>query len=545
MSDIAKEIIALRNRERDVQANYRALWQQIADLMFPRESQIDTTQTPGTDKMLKVYDSTAVLDSQDMASGLSAAIIPTGQKFFGLTVDDRDLAASDPVQRYLLLATEILHKEIFESNFMLQFNETLRSLVVFGTGNLFSEWDGAHGKLNYKDHDISVYQIREDAGGKVDTMLLTFTLTARQVVAEFAAEGLSDDILKNAEEPETEDKRFEFIQVVRPREKRNPQMADAGNMPWESLVVDVKEQQVVREEGFQEFPFAVARWMKTSSEQYGTGQGTQVLPDVKILQVVKKDLVECSNKWNNPPREAGPGVEGVINVTPGAINYVQEMGHIKALEQGMLGNFPITKEMLEFQQEIVHKAFFREIFVVLSDLTQRMTTVEIRERMREGLRRLASPVARLHAELMNPVIMRSVLLLIRNGRIPYPPDELQGAQFGIEYQGQLALALQDQHAQGFVRWADDAQRLEPVFPGIKDNVSADRAFRRLGRSYGVHLEDIATEDEVAAIRQARQEALEAQQAQEAAQAAAEGYKQTTGAPEEGSPAGELMATMKE
>ena len=134
MTDIAEDIIALRNRERQAQANFRALWQQTADLMFPRENQIDTTQTPGTDKSLKVYDSTAMLDSQDMASGLSAAIIPTGQKFFGLTVEDRDLAARDAVQRYLLLATEIAHNELFESNFMLQFNETLRSLVVFGTG---------------------------------------------------------------------------------------------------------------------------------------------------------------------------------------------------------------------------------------------------------------------------------------------------------------------------------------------------------------------------------------------------------------------------
>lgn len=544
MSDKAKEIVALRDRAREYQANFRSLWQQTADLVFPRENSIDTTQTPGVDKAIQVYDGTARRDSQDMASGLSASMIPTGQKFFGLTVEDRNLTTKDEIQRYLLLATEILHDAIFESNFMLQFNETLRSLVVFGTGNLFSEWDRKRGRLNYKDYDISQYQIREDAQGNVDTVILTFTLSARQAVAEFGAEMVPAYILVSDDQPETEDERFEFIHTVRPRKDRNPQFRDARNMPWESVVVAVKEPTVVLEEGFEEFPFAVARWMKSSNEVYGRGQGTESLPDVKVLQKIHKAFVDCGNRWNNPPREVLESFEGVLNVTPGATNFVQELPSSRALDSAVLGNFPITKEMLEFHQEIIHKAFFRDIFVALSDLTQRMTTVEIRARMREGLRRLASPVARLHSELMNPTIMRSTLLLIRNGRIPRPPRELEGARFGIEYKGQLALALQDQQAQGFVRWADFLGQLEEISPGAVDNMNVDRAARRMGRSMGVHLDDIATEEEIAAKRQARQEALEAQQEREMAQAAVASYGPTGKAPEEGSPAGKLMEAAK-
>ncbi|KKK49972.1 hypothetical protein LCGC14_3129670, partial [marine sediment metagenome] len=120
----AKEIINLRDRELAKQATFRSLWQETADLMFPRENQITGIQTSGTDKSRNIFNTTAVFDSQDMASGLSAAFIPSGQLFFGLKAKDRELSQIDRVRRYLSIATEITHDELFESNFMRQFNET-------------------------------------------------------------------------------------------------------------------------------------------------------------------------------------------------------------------------------------------------------------------------------------------------------------------------------------------------------------------------------------------------------------------------------------
>lgn len=541
----AQDIIALRNKERGAQSQFRSLWQETADFVFPREDQINTQSVPGTDKMRNLYDTTAILDSQDMASGLSGALIPTGQKFFGLRVSDRDVADIDAVARYLSLATEVTHEQLFESNFMLQLNETLRSLVVFGTGNLYSEWNPKTLGLNFKDFDIGLYQIREDSMGRVDTVILTYTLTARQAVQEFGVGNVGDDIQKLADTTDKAETAFEFIQIVRPRSDRNPNLSDNLNMPFECLFVDVKGQLIVKESGFEEMPFAVARWMKSSNEKYGRGQGTEVLADVKMMQQMKKDFIDCGNRWNNPPLEVLESFEGRVNITPGALNFVRERKTIAGIEQQVLGNFPVTREMLEFQQEVIHKAFFRDIFVQLSGLTgDRRTTVEIIERIREGLRRLALPVSRVQSELFNPVIMRSVLLLVRNGRIPYPPPELQGRQFGIEYQGELALALRNQQAKGFQQWAEFVAAMEQVFPGVSDNVEADRAVRRMAESFGVNVGDLATDEEVQAKREARRQTAAANQAAALAGAAAEGYGKTNKAPEPGSPAEALMGAMK-
>lgn len=544
-SKSAEEIIKLEEREWAKQSNFRNLWQQTADLVFPRENQITTLQATGTDKTVKVYDPTAILDSQDMASGLSAAFIPSGQQFFGLIAKNKALSEIDVVSRYLSNATRITHEELFESNFMLQLNETLRSLIVFGTGNLYSEWDNKKLGLNFKDWDITFYQILEDNHGLVDTILLKYPMTARQAFQEFGDKA-GQKVLEALAKPETENKVFDFIHYVAPRENRNLNLSDTYNlnMLFESVFVNVKEKIIVEEGGFPEFAFAVCRWMKSSHEKWGRGQGTESLSAVKELQQMHKDFVECGNKWNNPPKEILDTFEGTVDVRPNALNFVQEKGTIRAIEQQVLGNFPITKEMLLFQQEIIHKAFFVDVFAPLANLPgDRRTTVEIYQRVKQAMKKLASPVYRVQSELFTPVITRCVLLLIRNGKIPLPPPELQGQGFGIEYISELALALRNQEAKAFMEWSTFVAEMEAVFPGAKDNIDSDSAIRRMGRSFGVNEEDMSSEEEVEAKRAARAQEMAAMQAMEAAGAAAEGYKKVKDAPETGSPAEALMSAV--
>ena len=543
MSALAVEIIALRDKLRAKQAAYLILCQDAADLIFPRENQITSAQSGYASKMEDVLDSTAILDSQDMASGLSAALIPSGQTFFGLKTKNKALSEQDIVRRYLAMATESAHTEMFESNFMLQLNETLRSLVVFGTGNLYVEWDARNGQLNYKDYDIAFYQIEEDNHGNVDTVVVTFPMTACQAVQEFGLENVGKKIADAYAKDETRYALFDFIHVVRPRLTRNPNLRDNRNMPYESVYVNVSDKAVVSEGGFEEFPFAVARWMKSSFEKYGRGQGTEILPDVKVLQTMKRDFIECGNKWNRPPLIVNPTFEGQVRLMPGAVNY-GAADDIQGIRNTAMGTFPITREMLEFQQEIIHKAFFRDIFVQLADLRgDRRTTVEIMERIREGLRRLSLPVARLQSELFNPLITRSIKLLIRNGRIPMPPPQLQGESFGIEYVGELALALRSQQAKGFMQWATFVGQMESIFPGSRDNVNADAAIRRMSEAWGVNVNDVASEEEVAAKRQAAAQAMQMQAQAQMAQMAADGYKKTKDAPADGSAAKQVMDAM--
>lgn len=540
MDSLAEELIKLYEREESKAANFRTLYQNTADLMTPRENQITSIQYPGGEKTADLADPTGVMALQEMVSGLSINLFPPGQRFYNVTMSDIRLNKIESVKRTLGIITDVSHEKRANSNFMLQANETLKSICAFGTGNMYSEWVAGDG-LNYRDYDIGQYLIMENSKGRVDTMLLKFPYTARQALQEFGDSAGKEVIEANADAKKQNDI-FYFLYVVRPRTDRNPSLSDNLNMPFEALYINIKEKIIVGDGGgYPEFPYTVPRWTKSSNEVFGRGQGTFALPSVRELQTMKKDFIECANKHNNPPLEALESNEGPVNVFPGALNWVQQMGSIKAIEQNALGNFVITKDVLEMQQGEVRKMFFNDVFVQLANLKgDRRTTLEIRERLAEGLQRLGPPVGRLQEEWLSPLVIRDILLLLRNGQLPPLPPEMQGQAFKIDFVGRLAMELKSQQAQGFLRWVGYGAEMEGVFPGVTDNVDSDDGYRRLGETLGVNIEDIASQEDVTAKREARQAQLEAKQMLEAAQQAGQAYQGATKAPEKGSPAEVLM-----
>lgn len=539
----AQEIIALRDREKAKQSNFRSLWQETADLIYPRQNQIVNKQIPGQPKTQEIHDVTAMTESQNMASGLSSYMVQPGREFFGLRASRKELNDIEIVRHYLSMITEQVHEALYASNFLLELNETLRSLVTFGTNNLYSEWTVKTG-LNFRDHDIGSYQVLENSEGRVDTNIMTLPMTARQAIQEFGEDAFEENshVLKAFNEEDDKENTFNFIYLVRPRAEYSPSMIDVLNMPFEVYYVAEEDKKVVKQDGFPEFPYAIARWMKSSSEVYGRGVGTESLPVVRGLQQMKKDFLESANKWNNPPKEVLESYNGVVDETPNALNFVVEIPSIKAIDQGTRGAMPITKDVLEGEREIVREAFFKPTFEQLASLGKgdRRTTVEIIERLKEGMKKLSNPIGRILAELLTPLITRSVLLLMRNGAIPSPPAQLQGQKFKIEYIGPLALALKDQHVRAFDYWLDLATRMEVLFPGAKDNIDSDEAMRDIGDFLGVkesHRRGVRERD---AIREQRQAELDRQREMEMAAMMAQGYGQTTKTPESGSAAEQLQ-----
>jgi hypothetical protein len=134
------------------------------------------------------------------------------------------------------------------------------------------------------------------------------------------------------------------------------------------------------------------------------------------------------------------------------------------------------------------------------------------------------------------MITRVVFLLLRNGRIPPPPPELQGQEFKIEYIGPLSLALKSSEVEASQQWIGIVGEIEQISPGAIDNIDFDDAVRRMGRAFGVNEEDIASEEQRDEKRRIRQAKEEAQLALQAIQVGGQAYGQTTAAPEEGSAA---------
>jgi len=534
----AVEILKLYDHEEAKAATSRSLFQDVAEYVVPRQDQITQTSYPGEPKTDQLLDSTAVMAAQEMRAGLSNNLFPPGQKFFGFRASKRQVAENEAVKRWLSMAADVEHEQLFASNFSSQLDQTILADSVFGTGNIYSEYTT---RLNYRDFDIGSYLPMENSKRIVDSILVKFVFTARQAFQEWG-DNAGEAVLKAMEETKTQNDNFEFVHLVRPRTKRNPQLSDNLNAPFESFYVAVKDKIIVDEGGFYEFPYHVGRWTRVANEVFGRGRGTLGLPRIKMLQAMMKAYITCANLHNAPPMEIlADSLEGEPLIFPRAVNWVSELGSMKALDRGILGNFIITEKSLEAQQELVRKVFYNDIFVQLANLTgDRRTTLEIRERIGEGLKRLGPPIGRFQREILSPLIIRTLFLLVRNGEILPPPPELLGENFEVDYIGRLALELKSHQIAAARQWIMDTAAISEVKPDVLDNIDFDSSVRRMGEGYGVNIDDINSLEEVQRIREERAKQQQAQQALQVAQMAAQGYKDTSKAAEAGSPAAELQ-----
>ncbi len=538
-SERAKQIVLRYEAEIAKAQNFRNLYQDTADLMYPRMDQITSIDTPGNEKTRTLFDSTAVLAKDGMTSGLSNTIVPPGQPFFVLQAAKEELNNNDNVSNWLSNATKVVHLKLFGSNFLIQLNETLRATVVFGTGCLYSDYKT---ELNFRDYDIASYVILENAKGLIDGILLEINYTARQAF-ELWGNKAGEQVVKAMSVIKNQTKMFKFIHQVVPRTDRNPQMEDSLNMPWESTFVSFKEKEIVEEGGFESFPFAVVRWTKASNEVWGRGQGTYALPDVRMLQQIKADMLETVQKHNNPPLEVLWSHDGEVRTSPRAINLVQEMGTIKAIQQQALGNPVWTMEVLEAQQALVKEIFFGDIFKKFSDLKgDRRNEFELRELSGERLQMLGPSVGRLWVELLDPLVIRTFKLCLKRGEIPPIPAELGtgSIDLNIDYIGRLAMELKSYQANGYREWVRTLAEIEQFIPGTLDIVNNDNGSRQLGHTFGVDPANMNSDEVMAQTREVRAKAQQEQQELENAALMAKAYGDGGNKAEEGSMAASVQ-----
>ena len=536
----AEEIISLHNSEEEKMSSFRNLCQQVADLMYPSNNDITTIKAPGTDLYCDIRDPTALFALDKATAGYIANWIPKDRLFCGIRILDRKVSETGVAKRWTALATQILHDEIFASNYMQQLQQSVKSLLAFGPCCSYSEFSPVLRSLNYKNWHISSYVFKENSRGVPDCVSIKFKKTARQLCEEFKNPG--EKVLEAANDLKTESKQFEFIHIVRPRIRRNRWLVDNLNKPYESVFVNVDEKLTVEESGFDEQPYTIARW-EISTDKFGRGRGMAMLALTKVLQQMQKDLLELGNRFNRFPMEVvRDDLENdEVDLSPDAKNYVSKIGAIAPVAQGATGNFPITMDILQMYQDMVkNEGFYNDIFSQFRALKgDRRVQLELELRNQEGLDQLVASVSNVESEFFTPQLTRTVLLLLRNGRIPPPPAELMGQDFGIEYMGKLAMAAKQYQARGFMQFSQFIANFKDIYPNAIDEINMERTIPDVALAMGMKVEHLNTPEEKAELKAKREENEQMMKQLAQMEAQSKAYKDTQKAPEAGSPAEQM------
>jgi hypothetical protein len=288
---------------------------------------------------------------------------------------------------------------------------------------------------------------------------------------------------------------------------------------------------VVRQSGYNEFPYLVPRWAKATGEIFGRSPSFNALPDIKTLNKAVEIGLKAWAKAIDPPLLVqDDGVIGKVRMTPGGITVVRSDASVQTLQIG--SNWQIT-DMKENQlRTAIRQAYYSDQLQLQEGPQMTATEVQVRYELMQRL--LGPTLGRFQSEFLNPLIERVFGLMLRAEAFEIAPDIIQGERVDVEFVGPLARSQRMEEAIAVEKLYALAGQVAQIDPSIIDNINHDQAIRMRAELLGVPKSVLRGEDEVGQIREQRamqqqmqQEMMQQQQQAEIMKSQAEATRDAT------------------
>ena len=248
------------------------------------------------------------------------------------------------------------------------------------------------------------------------------------------------------------------------------------------------------------------------------------LSDVKALQVMHKRKAQAIEKMVNPPMMGPTSLRNVAtSILPGDITYVDEIETQKGFRPVHEVNFQIQPLLMDIQahQDRINRAFYVDLFLMLYQSDRReITAREIEERHEEKLLALGPVLEQINQDLLDPLIDITFEIMLKQGRIPEPPEELHGEDLKVEYISIMSQAQKLVGLAGVERFSGFASQVASVNPESLDKIDTDQLLDIYGDMTSIPAGIVRSDESVAEIRKQRaQQQQAAQQAELAKQGA--------------------------
>ncbi len=508
-------------------ANWDDLWAQVAKKLLPVADDFNSQRSPGSVRTNQQYDAFPGLALNRYAAAVDSGLTPRTTMWHGVTTGEPSLDEEDETKAYLQQMSRMLWSTRYspKANFANQNHELFISHGAFGNGCMFVE---AHpdGGCSYRSIHLSQIFVQEDRQGFIDTFHRKFPMTARQIRDRVVNDGwtMPAKVAKAIEKKEL-DAPFDILHVVMPREDHDPDRLDFQGMRYTDIYICVEDKSpLYTESGFRELPYMFARNVTSTSEMYGRGPGVQMFPDIKMLNEMKRDIIEVANMAADPPTLLHEdGILGAFRATPGARNYggVDENGRPRAIPYQNGANPGLGLELVQDTRNQIDDGFMGIYFRVLLENPQMTATQALLIAQQQG-QMTAPTVGRLQSEYLDNLIRRESGITFRQGRHPPMPDALRdyleqtNQRLRLEYESPMtraartgeAIALQ-QTFEALSPWA------QVKGPEVYDRFDGKKVAELLSKVNGVPQdvlktdEQLEAEDEQKAMQQAAQMALQA------------------------------------
>lgn len=496
----AKSILERYQSLRTDRQNWESHWQEVADYMLPRKADITKTRSKGDKRHELIYDGTATHALELLAASLHGMLTNTVSPWFYLKYKSDELNQEDEATEWLEDCTRVLNQAFNRSNFQQEIFELYHDLIAFGTAALFISEDDEN-ELRFKNIHISEIYITENAKGFVDSLTRKFKMQAKNIPYSFPNAELPPELVKKIEKAPYE--QVNIIHSVYPS-------TEYKNKKYDSCYIHEDSGALLSEKGFNEFPFAVPRYLKSSNEIYGRSPAMNALPDVKMLNVMSKTSIKAAQKQIDPPLLVpDDGFIMPVKTMPGGLNYYRAGSRDRIEPLNIGANNPIGVQQEEQRRDAIRQNFF--VDQLLSVQGTQMTATEVIQRNEERMRVLGPVLGRLQSELLQPLITRSFNILLRQKKFKEVPEFLGNQNIEIEYVSPLAKAQKTGELQALMRGIEVMGSLQNVAP-VMDYLDTDNLVMYIKDVLGIPAKILKSKNQVAQIRQ-EQQAMQQQQMQ--------------------------------
>lgn len=502
----------------------RAQWdsfiQEISEVVCPRKAYINEKQTtPDGEKEGQLYNTTAIQCNQTLAHGQLSYAMPFSERWFA-SEPPLDMT-SDGSRRWYAKCGEIMAQGLATSSFYTHAHEACIDRGGFGTGVIFCE-ESLESKsgLFFCVPQAGSYCIVENAEGFVDTFYWKRELTADQIAGQFGEDKLPEKVRKDFENPE---KRYttkhKVVHAVYPRKDRDYTSFKAANKEFASCYFMPETKTLLRESGYDSFPYLTSRYLKWGDEPYGWCPGWQALPAARQLNLLEK-LMDTMAEVALYPRMLIPStLAGNVALGAGGVTIYNPFQNAKPETWGYEGQYEPGVERLQRREQEIKDAYHYDLFRMFEQIDKQMTAREVAERATEKLVLFSPTFVRMQEEWLQPLLHRVFSIYLKQGRFPEPPPEVIAEdQAGphirpprITFTSRIALAIRSLQSSGFMNLLETLQPMMAVDPSVRHIIKPHEAGVGIARNFGVPEEWLSTQEEYQGAIQAEQQAMAAQQ----------------------------------
>ena len=233
----------------------------------------------------------------------------------------------------------------------------------------------------------------------------------------------------------------------------------------------------------------------------------KALPFARLLNAIAKTNLRAMMKHTDPPIAVPDNAFLMpFNMNPRAVNVYNKDSMSSGKDLFAFGNFgdpQMGLNAIAYYTQQVKSLMYNDIFLAFEGISKEMNNPEVMERINEKMTLLGPAVGRYIAEMLHPVIMRTLGVLWRRGKLPQPPDEMiTDPNYEIDFIGQLAQAQRRSELNTLITGLTIVGNMAQYAPEALDKIDLDAVTDEVWSITGAPVQVLRDDAEIEKIRTA-------------------------------------------